>query len=209
MGAQIKHLVVLMMENRSLDHMLGFMQSSSYGIEGVDGSQKNFDSTGEPVAVNDQARYSGDLGIDPRHDFSDVIEQLFGTYPAPAGQQPTMSGFVRNYERYTGSPGSATAVMNCFTPGNLPILATLAKSYAVCDRWFCSVPGPTLANRLYAHAGTTRGRLDSLSPDFLGGFRTVYEVMYELDATVSSVIFYNDWSAALSFEGLLLHNQAE
>jgi len=69
--------------------MLGFMQSSSYGIDGVDGSQKNFDSTGEPVAVNDQARYSGDLGIDPRHDFSDVIEQLFGTYPAPAGQQPT------------------------------------------------------------------------------------------------------------------------
>ncbi len=160
------------------------------------------------MSVNDQARYSGDLGIDPRHDFTDVMEQMFGKYPPTPGQQADMSGFVRNYERYTGSPASATPVMNSFAPKNLPILVTLASSYAVCDRWFCSVPGPTLANRLYAHAGTTRGRLDSLSPDFLGGFRTVYEVLFSLNPPVSSAIFYEDWTAALSFEGLLLHNQA-
>jgi phospholipase C len=208
MPAQIKHLVVLMMENRSLDHMLGFMQSKDYLIEGLDGTELNRDSTGEPVRVNDQARYSGDLGIDPRHDFQDVMEQMFGTYPPAAGQQADMSGFVRNYERYTGGPAGATAVMNCFASTNLAILATLARSYAVCDHWFSSVPGPTLANRLYAHAGTTRGRLDSLSPDFLGGFRTVYEVLFNLNPPVSSAIFYEDWTAALSFEGLLLHNQA-
>jgi phospholipase C len=208
MSSQIQHLIVLMMENRSLDHMLGYMESADYLIDGLDGTQLNSDSTGEPVQVNAQARYSGDLGVDPRHDFTDVMEQMFGKYPPAPGQQADMSGFVRNYERYTGSPASATPVMNCFAPKNLPILATLASSYAVCDRWFCSVPGPTLANRLYAHAGTTRGRLDSLSPDFLGGFKTVYEVLFSLNPPVSSAIFYEDWTAALSFEGLLLHNQA-
>ena len=122
MSAQIKHLVVLMMENRSLDHMLGYMKSGVYPIDGLDGTQSNSDSTGETVHVNNQARYSGDLGVDPRHDFTDVMEQMFGTYPAAAGQQPDMSGFVRNYGRYTGSPTSATPVMNCFAPQNLPIL---------------------------------------------------------------------------------------
>lgn len=86
MPAQIKHLIVLMMENRSLNHMLGFMQSKDYPIEGLDGTQLNRDSTGEPVHVNDQARYSGDLGVDPRHDFTDVMEQMFGKYPADTGR---------------------------------------------------------------------------------------------------------------------------
>jgi len=208
MGAQIKHLIVLMMENRSLDHMLGNMKSAAYPIEGLDGSQKNYDSTGEPVPANDHARYSGDLGVDPRHDFADVMQQMFGQYPPPVGKQPDMSGFVQNYERYTGGPASAIPIMNCFAPQNLPILTTLARSYLVCDHWFCSVPGPTLANRLYAHAGTTRGRLDTLSPDFLGSFKTVYEVLFDQKPSVSSAIFYEDWTAALSFEGLLLHNQA-
>jgi len=140
MSAQIKHLVVLMMENRSLDHMLGYTKSDKYPLDGLDGTQKNLDSTGELVPVNDEARYSGDLTIDPRHDFEDVMEQMFGTYPPPAGQQADMSGFVRNYERYTGGPATATPVMNCFAPKNLPILATLARSYAVCDHWFCSFP---------------------------------------------------------------------
>jgi len=206
MPAVIKHLVVLMMENRSFDHMLGFMRSPSYGIDGLNGTEMNRDSSGEPVLVNKGARYSGDLSADPSHDFEDVMEQMFGVRSLPAGQQPNMSGFVTNYERFTHDREKSSTIMNCFDPANLPVLAALARSYAVCDRWFCSVPGPTLPNRAYAHAGSSRGRLD-LSPDFLGGFHTVYEVLFK--SGVSSTIFYEDWSEALSFEALLLHNQAE
>jgi len=206
MPAQIKHLVVLMMENRSFDHMLGFMQSPTYGIDGLDGTQMNRDSSGELVRVTNDAQYSGDLPADPSHDFEDVMEQMFGTQSPPAGQLPDMSGFVTNYERFTNDRVKASAIMHCFDPVNLPVLATLASSYAVCDRWFSSVPGPTLPNRAYAHAGTSRGRLD-LSPDFLGGFHTVYEILFKNG--VSSTIFYEDWTAALSFEALLLHNQAQ
>lgn len=206
MPAVIKHLVVLMLENRSFDHMLGFMKSPGYAIDGLDGTELNRDSTGEPVRVNKDARYSGDLPADPSHDFEDVMQQMFGTQTPATGQQPDMTGFVENYERFTSGPVKAHSIMNCFDPTNLPVLATLAKSYAVCDRWYSAVPGPTLPNRVYAHAGTSRGRLD-LSPDFLGGFHTVYEVLF--NNGVSSTIFYEDWSAALSFEGLLLHNQAQ
>lgn len=206
MPATIKHLVVLMMENRSFDHMLGFMQSPTYGIDGLDGTQMNRDSSGEPVRVNKDAQYTGDLPKDPSHDFEDVMEQMFGVRSPAPGQQPDMSGFVKNYERFTHDRVTASAIMNCFDPVNLPVLTTLARSYAVCDRWFSSVPGPTLPNRVYAHAGTSRGRLD-LSPDFMGGFHTVYEVL--LKNGVRSTIFYEDWSAALSFEALLLHNQAQ
>lgn len=206
MTATIKHLVVLMMENRSFDHMLGFMQSADYAIDGLDGSQLNRDSVGEPVKVNTDARYSGDLSHDPSHDFEDVMEQMYGTKTPQAGQPITMSGFVQNFERFTGDRIKAHAIMNCFAPGALPILTKLASSYAVCDKWYGSVPGPTLPNRVFAHAGTSRGRLD-LSPDFLGGFHTVYETL--MKNGVSATIFYEDWSAALSFEALLLHNQAQ
>ena len=206
MPATIEHLIVLMMENRSFDHMLGFMKSPSYAIDGLDGTELNRDSSGEPVKVNSNARYSGDLSADPSHDFEDVIEQMYGTRTPAVGQQPDMSGFVQNYERFTHDRVKSHTIMNCFAPGALSVLGNLASSYALCDCWFSSVPGPTLPNRVFVHAGTSRGRLD-LSPDFLGGFHTVYETLFKNG--VSSTIFYEDWSAALSFEALLLHNQAQ
>src|ERR1700751_2173427 len=150
MPAKIQTLIVLMMENRSFDHMLGLMKSTNYPIDGLNGDEINHDSTGEPVKVNNSAAYSGDLGTDPSHDFEDVMEQMFGVRaPNTTTQTPDMSGFVRNYERFTGSISAASNIMKCFDPNKLPILSTLAREYAVCDRWFASVPVSTLPNRLY------------------------------------------------------------
>jgi len=56
-----------MMENRSFDHMFGFLMSDSYPIEGLTGKESNLDSQGEPVKVSADANYSGDLGTDPGH----------------------------------------------------------------------------------------------------------------------------------------------
>lgn len=206
MAAQIKHLIVLMMENRSFDHMLGFLKSDQYPINGVRGTESNRDSSGEPVRVSQGARDSADLATDPSHDFEDVIEQMYGVRTPQAGQQPDMSGFVVNYERFTHDRTRAANIMKCFDSAGVSVLSELAKQYAVCDRWFSSIPGPTLPNRCYVHCGTSRGRLD-LSPDFLGGFHTVYEILAR--NKVSSTIFYHDWSSALTFEGLLLHHQAQ
>jgi phospholipase C len=92
--------------------------------------------------------------------------------------------------------------MKCFKPESLPILTTLAREYAVCDHWFSSIPGPTLPNRLYAHCGTTRGRVD-MSPDEYKGFYTVYEELAKY--AVRSCIFWSDWSGTLTFSGLMAH----
>ena len=202
MAATIKHLVVLMMENRSFDHMLGYLRANDYQIDGLRRNETNADSTGQAVPVAPTARNSGDLTADPSHDFEDVVEQMFGTRTPAPGQQPDMSGFVRNYERFAGSREKAARIMRCFDPPNLPVLTRLAQEYAVCDRWFASIPGPTLPNRVFSHAGTSRGRLD-LSPDFIGGFTTIYEVLW--NNRVTSALFYHDWSGALTFDFLLKH----
>ncbi len=62
--------------------------------------------------------------------------------------------------------------MKCFDPDQLPVLTTLAHSFAVCDRWFSSIPGPTWPNRFFIHAASSGGLDDSPS-----GFQSVTSVL--------------------------------
>src|SRR5260221_14662968 len=92
----LKHIVVLMMENRSFDHMLGFAQSSQWGIDGLTGqSRSNKDSTGKEIAASNDANYAGDLTPDPGHSGFDTLTQLYGDANADIRLDPNMSGFVR------------------------------------------------------------------------------------------------------------------
>src|SRR5437016_9130640 len=76
--SRIKHIVVLMMENRSFDHMLGFMKAENPEIRGLaPGDYSNQDNHGNPVSVADGARYQGQLVMDPGHDFTDVYQQMY------------------------------------------------------------------------------------------------------------------------------------
>jgi phospholipase C len=109
-------------------------------------------------------------GADPGEGFAATNAQLFGTERPPAGAVPTNQGFVTNYglaiaaNRARGwyvVPGtSARDIMGCFTPEALPVLSALARGYAVCDRWFSSVPTQTMPNRAFALAGTSQGHMD-------------------------------------------------
>jgi phospholipase C len=204
MAAQIKHLFVLMMENRSLDHMLGFMKTPGYDIEGLDPDNLpyNADLAESQVFASPDARPTGDLAHDPDHHFAAVVEQLYGVPDPTPDQIPNMSGFVRNYEAKAGSADIGANIMKCFNPDSIPVLSTLARNYAVCDHWFSSIPGPTLPNRLYVHCGTSRGRLD-MAPEFYSGFYTVYEELAKQG--VSSCIYWSDWSGTLTFSGLMAH----
>lgn len=204
MPAQIKHVFVLMMENRSFDHVFGFMKSPGYNIEGLDPAALPFneDSLGNRIYPSSDAQPTGDLATDPNHHFADVTEQLYGVPNPPAGQAPDMSGFVRSYEAKCGNAPDGAHIMKCFAPAGLPVITTLARQYAICDHWFSSIPGPTLPNRLYVHCGTSRGRLD-MSPDFYSGFYTIYEELAKQG--VSSCIYWSDWSGTLTFSGLMAH----
>jgi phospholipase C len=140
MAKNIQHLVVLMLENRSFDHMFGFLKRSTYPVDGLDGTETNPDSRGGQARVSPDARNAGDFTPDPGHDFISVNEQIFGNSQG-TGSGPFMKGFVKAYEAKTGNAAKAHNIMRCFSPGRLPALTTLAQEYAVCDRWFASVPG--------------------------------------------------------------------
>jgi phospholipase C len=152
-----------MMENRSFDHMLGYLKSPDYPIEGLDGDETNLAADGGPaIRVSPNARSIHDLNPDPAHEFPDINFQIFCN---PAGKdtgQAKMQGFVQNYATNSGNPAQGENVMKCFHAGSLPVLSTLAKQYAVCDHWFSSVPGSTIPNRLFAHAASSG---DSLTQD--------------------------------------------
>jgi phospholipase C len=91
----IKYVIGLMLENRSFDHLLGFLKCEDPRINGLTGDELNRDSTGEPIKVSSDTGYSGDFSPDPGHDFDDVRLQLYGTYNPPADKEPDMNGFVK------------------------------------------------------------------------------------------------------------------
>ncbi|HYW39056.1 MAG TPA: alkaline phosphatase family protein [Terriglobales bacterium] len=199
----IKHLVVLMLENRSFDHMLGYLDIK--GLENV--LQKNCtnkDKHGKDCPTKPVAEPSG--LTDPGHDFEDVCMQLYGGYgqdvdceaESTMAADPQMQGFIRSYAEYGDDEGRE--IMQCFDPNHIPVITTLAKEYAVCDHWFSSIPGPTLPNRLFAHAGTASGRLDISAEEF-GTPLTIYEVLNE--SNVGSTIYAGGWTAASTFWNLM------
>ena len=200
--SRIEHFIVLMLENRSFDHMLGF--SGIPGIDGLTGAETNPDTTGAPVKVSNNAQYIGDYEPDPGHELFDVNVQIFSNQQATPGTAPPMQGFIQNYFKVCGDPNRAKDVMKCFSPQTLPNLTYLAKNYAVCDRWFSSVPGPTLPNRSFAHAATSMG--SAVGPPFLGNLHPIYSVLNQQQ--VSAKIYYQDYTMALTFKELL-GNQTE
>lgn len=158
---RIKHVVVLMMENRSFDHMFGLMMSEIPGLRGVrEGEWTNVDDQGTVHALTADAAYQGQLRVDPPHDFWSVNDQIFAHpgQPAPGPPRPDMRGFAANYARAGGNPAN---IMKCFSPDRVPFIRALARNYLVCDNWFSAVPGSTNPNRAFAHFGTSFGRVDN------------------------------------------------
>src|SRR5215470_6067058 len=157
----IKHIVVLMMENRSFDHIFGLLMNEIPDLRGVSVAEwTNVDNQGNVHALTDDAAYQGQLRVDPPHDFWSVNQQIYAHPGQPASRppQPDMQGFAADYARAGGNPAN---IMKCFSPDRLPTVRALAKSYLVCDNWFSSVPGPTNPNRAFAHFGTSFGRVDN------------------------------------------------
>jgi phospholipase C len=160
-----QHIFVLMLENRSFDHMLGF--SGITGTDAVTGRATKINglSGGESNAFGGQTFVAGTpapetLPADPGHEFENVLEQLCGpgaAYPS-GGPYPAInkSGFAASYAGIHGS-GDPGDIMKCFSSDQLPVLNALAREFVVCDNWHASVPGPTWPNRIFVHAASSGG----------------------------------------------------
>ena len=191
----IEHFVVLMLENRSFDQMLGYLYEESGNVsplghpfEGLTGNESNPGSDGNPIGVfkiskdDDYAYFMP--GADPGEGYFNTNEQLFSDHIAPDPVVPaTNQGFVKNFaytlgweksSKWSILPGTrADNIMGMFTPEMLPVLSGLARGYAVCDHWYCSVPTETLPNRAFAVMGTSQGRLTD--KDKLYTARSIYK----------------------------------
>jgi phospholipase C len=196
----IKQIVVLMLENRSFDHMLGFTKSPGFPIDGLTGDEQNYPDplrpSGEPVKVSPTAIYVPDLDPGPGHEFGNVTRQLHGADPAPNPSLGSNIGFVADYEMVS-SPARGGNVMKCLAAGRLPVLETLAKEFAICDKWFSSLPGPTWPNRLFAHCATSAGYVDGNVRPY--NMRSIFDSLSK--ASVDWRIYYHDIPQTLSLVG--------
>ncbi|WP_084961984.1 alkaline phosphatase family protein [Thermoactinospora rubra] len=216
MAPRIEHVVVLMLENRSFDHMLGFLRHPSGDFDGLlrGGPYTNpgWDG-GPPVAAAPGA--TPVVPGDPDHSHDAAVEQFSGgnqgfvtSYERKARglAHPRFGGLLgplielgyRLFVRPTPVSGVGPRVMLCQDPANVPVLATLALEFAVCTRWFCSVPGETWPNRNYLHAATSDGET-SIHPRFYTD-PTVFELLEE--AGHGWRIYHDDVPQAWAFSNL-------
>ncbi|MGA8332756.1 MAG: alkaline phosphatase family protein [Mycobacterium sp.] len=177
----VEHVVVLVLENRSFDHMLGFLYADSGNVspatrqpfEGLTGKESNADATGAAVPVSALTTTRPNVyftpGADPGEGFVATNEQLFGEISPPNGTPATNNGFVTDFaatlkgvdaHRPIISGTKASDIMEVFTPGLLPVLSGLARGFAVCDHWYSSVPTETFPNRAFLCAATSQGHMD-------------------------------------------------
>ncbi len=152
-------IVVVMMENRSFDHMLGHLSYGEYAngtpVEGLRDplTQQAYENLYEGSPYYPFVMQDGPLPGDPPHERTSVQTQL--TYSAVTGTY-SMSGFVEAY--YQSTPVNRTQTpepMGFFPPSAVPILSFFANNFAVCDHWFAPLPTGTHPNRLMALTGAS------------------------------------------------------
>ncbi|URE49057.1 Phosphoesterase family [Musa troglodytarum] len=198
----IKTLVVLVMENRSFDHMLGWLRTKGGrpDIDGLTGHEYNRLNASDPsspeVFVSDGAAY---VDSDPGHSFQAIREQIFGSEDTAAVPAP-MSGFAQQAESM--GEGMASTVMRGFAPDAVPVYSALAEEFAVFDRWFASVPASTQPNRFYVHSATSHGATGNVRRDLVHGFpqKTIFDSLDE--DGLSFGVYYQNIPAVLFFKSL-------
>ena len=166
----IKHIVILMMENRSFDHFLGWLPGADGRhdmrfVSAVDGNTyPNY-----PLAPD----FQGCGYSDPDHSWEGwLVQHNYGK----------MDGFLQRPTTPANNPGVTLAAANTFPAGyytnrnrngsrklvpDLPVIGALAEHYTTLDRYFCSFAGETFPNRFYQHAGQTDRDHNSEAPSVL------------------------------------------
>jgi len=143
-SSEIEHIVVVMMENRSFDHLLGWLPNADGKQTGLSFLDKKANAHATHELAPD---YTGCSFRDPDHSYSGGrIEYANGA----------MSGFLQ-----TANPG--LNAIGYYKETDLPFRSALARNYVTCDRYFCSILGPTFPNRIFQHSGQTDRLGDDLS----------------------------------------------
>lgn len=201
---RVNHIIIVMMENHSFDNYFGalaYAPGSPYhtGSTGcapddhgcVDGLTCSVDSTGALVCNNSNLQGSGNTVVafhNPNRCVSPDLDHTWvGSHREANFDEPNAAlldspndGFIRvNEPRYVSSPHEE-ATMGFYTQEELPFYYDLAQKFAMNDRYFSSVLGPTLPNRLFLMAATSFGHVatgDRRPPE---GFKPIGGTIFDL-----------------------------
>ena len=206
---RIEHVVVLMLENRAFDSMLGRLYADRADFSGLTGSETNPLQGGKPVRVWEDGKTDPDsMSIpspDPGELWCDINMQIFGLDGRPGNPDPPMNGFVDNYVRQKDDPGPypPESIMHHYTPEQLPVLSGLAKAFAVCDEWHASAPCQTWPNRFFLHCSTANGYENNspIRPPYL--MSTIFNRMSEKGRDWK--IYFHDFPQTLTLADLWTH----
>src|SRR5579872_245882 len=136
----VEHVIVVMMENRSFDHFLGWLPNA----DGRQSGLRYRDAAGTEHATFHQTQLNGCGFTDPDHSYQGGRTQVDGG---------KMDGFL------TDTANDAYAI-SYYEATDRPFMSSLARNFTTCDRYFCSILGPTYPNRFFQHAART-DRIDN------------------------------------------------
>jgi len=187
----VRHLIVLMLENRSFDNMLGFAYDRQnpprhripfddrifYGLD--------FDPGGRPAAPDywnpSNAEFFTEPGTaavkvpvapaaaddfrsprpDPGEHFHRITAQIFGPGTGRAIEANNQMQGFLLDYAECAGTAGAAGIMRHYTASHVPVITALARNFALCDRWFASSPTQTLPNRSFVHTGTSCGKVNN------------------------------------------------
>lgn len=197
----IKTIVILVMENRSFDHIFGWIKKTRPDIDGLTGQEFNYVNASDPnspkILVTNKANF---VDSDPGHSIQAIQEQVFGSNTTFFDPAP-MNGFAQQADKM-GVDGLAETVMSGFKPEFLPVYTELANEFAVFDKWFASVPASTQPNRFFVHSATSHGASSNVRKDLIHGFpqKTIFDSLDEND--LSFGIYYQNVPTTMFFKSL-------
>lgn len=151
----IDHIVVLMMENRSFDHMLGYLskEGGRADVKGLHGNETN------PYNGCDYLSFplvDTQFDVSPNHRNDPVMHQI---------NNGKMDGFVADFAKHLEDQGIVDVdpgrIMGYHNADHVPVYDALAREFLICQYWFAAHPGPTFCNRFY----TVTGRLNRKAAD--------------------------------------------
>ncbi len=156
---KVTNLVFLMMENRSFDHMLGYLSHPNHGartdLDGLNGQAISVGGTFEGTTATPQSSPRLEFSPNPGHNAESVAVQV---------NNGAMDGFVSEFDRRiqaddeinpNGNQNDPFRILKFHTAEDVHIYEDLSKSSLILDRWFCSIPGGTYPNRSCYYSGIT------------------------------------------------------
>lgn len=198
--SKIQHIIYVMFENRSFDSVLGWLYPTPQdgpsnfmpaGTEPVfnglqTGNYFNPKGDGTNIYVSQIPISAGQQipSMDPNEEFQSVHNQIYGQ----GSQEPNMLGFYEDFaSEWFSTPEQ---IMQCYTPESLPVLNGLAKSYAVSDAYFSSIPTQTNCNRAFAMTGNSIGVADNTGP-LTAWVNNNWQDIYELNVDFNQRTIWN------------------